>query len=381
MNSLKFTNAPPLNKRKPIKYGINNKGLLYNNVNIHIKPDLNKKNIKLETNISNITNKKFNNFLNKLDVTYVDDESEDTEFNILLVTIKTNVKKIINVYQSSYINGYATGFGDFIRGCYFLLQFCKSYNISYFIDLYNHPVSKFLENYKKTNKYYEPYKKYINKFDNTNHNPIIENNIILNNNDTNINYYFLTYLNNERKKYNNKECMIYIITFPCEFIEYEDRVIMQNILKPTYNLSLLVELKLTTLKLKKYNYNVIHIRYGDAFLINNNADIKTNHLFMLSNYIESLDSTKNYLLITDNIIIKYKLTKVYKFLKYLCEDITHTGEGVNIDNKKLENTMIDFYLMSFANKIDSFSVYEHGSGFSKWCAETYNIPYICRLIK
>jgi hypothetical protein len=33
--------------------------------------------------------------------------------------------------------------------------------------------------------------------------------------------------------------------------------------------------------------------------------------------------------------------------------------------------------MTYSKYIYSFSVYDHGSGFSKWCATTYNIPYIC----
>jgi hypothetical protein len=52
----------------------------------------------------------------------------------------------------------------------------------------------------------------------------------------------------------------------------------------------------------------------------------------------------------------------------------HTLEN---DINSLKNTLIDFYLMSQSKQIISFSVYQHGSGFSKWCAVTYEIPYVC----
>jgi hypothetical protein len=61
-------------------------------------------------------------------------------------------------------------------------------------------------------------------------------------------------------------------------------------------------------------------------------------------------------------------------------EITHLGEGVELDNEKVKNTLLDLYLISNANQILSYSVYEHGTGFSKWLAETYNIPYTCKYI-
>ena len=55
---------------------------------------------------------------------------------------------IENVYQEKYRKKNATGIGDFLRGSYFLMQFCDKYNFSYNINMLNHPVSKFLEIYQ-----------------------------------------------------------------------------------------------------------------------------------------------------------------------------------------------------------------------------------------
>ena len=86
------------------------------------------------------------------------------------------------------------------------------------------------------------------------------------------------------------------------------------------------------------------------------------------------------LLIADNNIIKKKLTDYFPNFKIFMKPITHFGEGVVLEEEKVKNTLLDFYLLSFANYIMSYSCYEHGSGFSYWCAKTYNIPYFCKYI-
>jgi SsrA-binding protein len=68
-------------------------------------------------------------------------------------------------------------------------------------------------------------------------------------------------------------------------------------------------------------------------------------------------------------------------LKMFFNEITHFGEGVELDNNKVKNTLVDFYVMATSKKIYSFSVYDHGTGFSRWCAETYNIPYVGHILK
>ena len=68
----------------------------------------------------------------------------------------------------------------------------------------------------------------------------------------------------------------------------------------------------------------------------------------------------------------------------LVKDIEHLGGEISMkgnendgikDNDAVKNTMLEFYLMSFSNSILSMSVYGHMSGFSKYCAEIFNIPF------
>ena len=147
-----------------------------------------------------------------------------------------------------------------------------------------------------------------------------------------------------------------------------------------------IDESLLNLSLIKHNYSVIHIRYGDMFLINNKMQLEEKYINQLKKEIsEIIDKNKfkntKYLLISDNIVIKEIIVKLWNNIFTLFTDISHLGEGVILETKKVKNTMLDFYLMSNANNIYAFSVYNHGSGFSQWCAETYDIPYICKILK
>ena len=155
---------------------------------------------------------------------------------------------------------------------------------------------------------------------------------------------------------------------------------MRQILKPSNSLALLVDKTLNDLGLVKKQFTIIHIRYGDNFLIKHNEHIKKSHLKQLQNTLNNLNSTQTYLLISDNTIIKNILSSRYPFIKTHFNDITHTGEGLHLETQKLQNTMIDFNLFSHAANVLAFSTYTHGTGFSKWSAETYSVPYVCRLL-
>jgi hypothetical protein len=55
--------------------------------------------------------------------------------------------------------------------------------------------------------------------------------------------------------------------------------------------------------------------------------------------------------------------------------ITHLGEDQSNSEIPILDTLIDFNIMRFSNFIISFTAYGHGSGFSKYCATIYNIPF------
>lgn len=306
-----------------------------------------------------------------------EEDNKKQTIDIPLKILQLTKPTIENVYQEKYKDGVATGLGDFIRGSYFLMQFCDNNNIPYNINLLNHPVSQFLNIY--INKQPLIYNN-INKFGLTNHNPhILDNHIITNIYDHSINDNFIQFLSDQQVF--NQKLYVYTISYPSAKIDQKHKEYMKQILKPSLKVASAVDNLLLNLEMVKKQFTIIHIRYGDDFLINNKKEIKKSHLEIIQNILDKLDRSQKYLLISDNTIIKNIIQSKYPFIKTHFNEITHTGEGLHIETNKLQNTMIDFNLFSHAINVIAFSVYKHGTGFSKWSAETYNVPYCCRFLK
>ena len=291
-------------------------------------------------------------------------------------------KTICNVYQEIYKeNKKATGFGDFIRGCYFIMEFCECFNLKYDIN-FNHPLSSFLKNKNTNISLNENILKNISLFEKTNsHSSTIDSN---GNIQINTSYEIINEFDDYIKQNNsiqNDIMYVYTIAFPNNYISNKNRCYMRHILEPTDEINENIDLILNNLNLKKNEYSVIHIRCGDNYLNENDRKFTNDYVTKLSNkIISNIKVSNKYLLITDNNPIKKILVNKFPFIKTFLKDITHFGEGIRQEIYKIKNTMLDFYLLSYSNNIDSYSVYGHGSGFSKWCAVTYNIPYTCKMI-
>lgn len=350
--------------------------------------------IVLNTNISNQLEENIviNNIKEelKLHINEYTNTIKQIDYNKLNF-IKNNVKLIVNVYQEEYYNSVkASGFGDFIRGSYFLIQFCNKYRINYNIDLLNHPLSNCLKNNKyklQTNKNINYFN--ITPFSKNNFIPeILNDNILSSKRDIETEAYFIDYL---YEQYSNSSILlIYIIAFPDNNINNTDKNIMRYILEPNSNIKQKVYYILNSISFTLKQFTVIHIRCGDNLLVNKETKLDLqiiNNIFSNLDNLFNFNNNNNYLLLADNNYIKKIIINKYFTInntiniKTVFNKITHLGEGVKLTNNSIENTMIEFYLMSLSNNIFSMSIYEHGSGFSKWCAETYNIPYICKFIK
>ena len=191
--------------------------------------------------------------------------------------------------------------------------------------------------------------------------------------------YFLKYL--KESTIIDGAINIYTIAYPNYNILESHKLYMRTLLEPSDELNIYINNTLKSIELKKQKYSVIHIRCGDDYLIKKYS-IENKFLNIIINtLLKIIKFDENYLLISDSIQIKQLLVKQFPFLKTIYNPIAHFGEGVNQQNENIKNTLLDFYLMSYSKNINSYSVYQHGSGFSKWCAETYNIPYICKFIR
>lgn len=299
------------------------------------------------------------------------------------IIFQKGIHTLINIYQPVYKNNErSSGLGDFIRGSYFLMLFCEKYNLHCKISFHNG-----IENLLHNKLEYNPPIKIFSEipiFQNNNiiHLPISINNIILTPiTNPNILHLFSEYLLSI-PLFENKG-LLYCTCSPFSQLQKHHKLEMQRVLEPTTEIYHIITNTLSCLSLIKKNYICIHIRCGDDYL-NNNSNRLLKKTF-IQNIFENIkiiySKNENYLLLSDNQYIKKIIITYFPYIKTIFNDITHlstihTGE----EKEKIKNTMLEFYLLSFSKKIISYSCYQHGSGFSYWCAMTYNIPYICKYI-
>lgn len=380
------------------------------------------------------------------------------------------VMKLVNIYKPFYIfNKKASGWGDFIRGSYFLMQFCEEKGIVFDMDMSQHMISKYLKKYTTINKMKDCYNpKNINnnttkirnknvittkiynrvvKFEETNFLPnISEQNIILSEhkNIEEIYNMCIAYINSQNfycdyneysnhsdnndnndmediyytsksiiKKYvynpiNTK--YVYIGTFPFNTITDEQKERMKKEIEPTDEINKKVHIILKNIGFFGQEFFVLHIRCGDDYLLDGvsyfsqdflikvyneirqwigfllqkrlNINIINTNTKMYGGSVSQLKETieKKVIITADNNDIKRYIIKEFPYFKTFFLDITHFGEGQILEEQKVQNTIIEFYIMSKSKCIFSLSTYQHGSGFSKWCADTYSIPYVCKYI-
>jgi len=288
---------------------------------------------------------------------------------------------IAHVYQPRYINSTrADGIGDYLRGSYFLLEFCKKHNIPLIMCI-NHPMNNFLK---------ETY--------------LIADETILNKSvyySCNIDWVTIisdsgeiTSIPDTSQKHNFEKGLLEIPIingtrfFNCNFfpflpIDSSHKQYVKKVLEPNVNLSRKVDTILKVLNLQPKLFVVIHVRFGDDCLLRNDfSNLSTILFFNLLRKISYIRTPLPILLITDSNKVKKNILFHFKTFKAIFRPIIHLGEGVDCSNRldEVENTLIDFFLFSQCAKIFCFSTYIHGSGFSKWCAETYDIPYSCKFI-
>jgi hypothetical protein len=287
---------------------------------------------------------------------------------------KTNIKKLVHIYQLNYRNGKSPGLGDFLRGSFCFMQLAKLYNIDFDIDFSNHPMSKYLENVNKNEDIdYNNIEIYYDI--NLSRDKLIEYESSVKN--KNINPEFIK---NTIKWLNTKNSesvgfMSNAYPFFNKFTE-EGKNFIKSKLEPNNVMKEYINYSLGELQLNKNGYGVIHIRTGDEHLVNNQGFTKEflKKLKLIIN--SSILPDRRYLILSDSNILKNML-KTYPNFYILIRDIEHLGGEYmkNTDTNGIMNTLVDFYLMSYSKTIISLSTYRHVSGFSKYCSVIYGIPF------
>ena len=274
------------------------------------------------------------------------------------------VNRLVNLYQMQYRNSPAQGFGDYIRGCFFLLQVAMMNNLRFDMNLVNHPIGEFFEISQEQKE---------EKIDFKNVYRYMPNNLEKMHKE----FYgeFCSHLN----QIYSANYYLFCNSYPISAITtFQRRVILSKI-KPNEELLSSIKEAETKLKLPE-SYRVLHIRSGDTFILKNKKIDSLTALNVYDQVKKFVLPNKYYLLLADNNELKIYLAKKMPNVNVLLNDITHLGESKNHSSLSVKNTLVDFFLMSKAKSIISFTVYPHGTSFSEWCAKLYNIPYYCEML-
>lgn len=311
------------------------------------------------------------------------DDPRNREFDVSLLR-QRQVRTIVHRYQDTYASDvHPTGFGDFIRSCFFVLQFCRKYRFGCQIVV-THPIAVFLEHFGESWVSASPA---VPMFTETNwsHSLFDKQQCIQSFSlGGHREKEYIQYLCAQPINPWTKTITTYNILFPYDSIIDEDLRMVQKLLEPSIDMLTHVGMAMDRLGLVHASFVVIHIRSGDDHLIHGQTQFAVHYVDVIKHELNEVifnNKEKKILLIADNNEIKALLQTIYKGLKCLVHDITHLGEGVKLQANQVKNTLLDFYLMSHASAIYSYTAYPHGSGFSYWCAKLYGIPYRCKYIK
>jgi hypothetical protein len=333
-----------------------------------------------KSNLDFLENVKIPNKDSKNEIIDIDDNKFEWEFlkNIKKYGESNKISNYINqiniVYQYEYLNNEpVTGFGDFIRCCFYILQFTEKYNINIDFHVNEHPIKKYLSYFENklslqsTISKNIPFLK-INNFVYKKYNNIITYKY------KDIDKIIINYINS--LDIYNGNVYIYLINHPDEFlIKNHHKEKLAQILQPNDYLNDKIISAMNCLNLNKNNFKVIHIRFEDDDNYKNIINRMSYILYIIKSNI--LKNDDDIFLISNKNLIKSRLIQIFPKIKTIFHDTTHIAYKEKNSDENIVNTLKEFHIMSNSNYIYSFSPYQHGSGFSKWCAVTYNIPYIC----
>jgi hypothetical protein len=232
------------------------------------------------------------------------------------------------------------GLGDILRGLISTYYITKKLGCHYIIDIQLHPISKFLKNND------HPYSELIyDNRDNIYYQGNPEEYIRNNNSDI---IFFNT--NADGDNLMTDDCKKFII----------------NIFTPNEELSKYI---LSITNNIPYNpYDILHYRLGDAdFVDNRKIDMK----IFIDNFL--MNKKDNDILMSDS--KKFKKIMKGKSNVYICDfDVGHIG--VEKDDTKIKNTLCEFFIITRARKIKTYSVYPWVSGFMLYTSKLYDIELI-----
>lgn len=290
----------------------------------------------------------------------------------LIPLTNKKLKKIVCVYQLQYINDKSPGLGDFLRGCFYVMQLSKLLNLEFDIDFSNHPMSQYIETQDKNSSINYQNLEFVKGLNRPPH-LWYDPNLFMN-------PYFANQIVNKLNNYTISDTYgLLTNAFPINYNFLDDgRNFVKSKLIPNKFMQDYIDLTFNELQLEKHTYATIHIRTGDQYLTKT-KNISLNYLNKIITQIYKIVvPNKKYLIISDsNDVKQYFKSKQYFYV--VIREIEHLGgEAIKLQGNKTNgvmNTLLDFYLMSYSNAIFAITSLGHISGFSHYCSIINKIQF------
>jgi len=240
------------------------------------------------------------------------------------------------------------GIGDLIRGTIQLYQLSKKHNFELIVDIQHHPISGLLK--ERTHDFSDFVKQ----------------------NQENIPFIFPGQVENHILNNLNTldEPLLFITTdLYQEPITEECQSFIKDILAPNNEFQTYMREK------DKPNpfflHSILHYRVGDAEMIRGEFNPLSSQKYMKNIIKNDLKTNENIIFLSDSQHLKDLVKKNGTFFVFDTE-IGHLG--YHSDTNKLRDTLFEFFVMTKAEKIKSYTINNWPSGFVKIVHEIYNVP-------
>jgi hypothetical protein len=293
-----------------------------------------------------------------------------------------HVKKVVNVYQTQFIDFKASGLGDYLRGCFTMLQILRllrtytGATVEFDMDLRNHPMSRFLV----TDATLELPASY----------PALGNfhidSLIVPHDESDIAFQHVL---REAVRYFNKVADPVFFAYCCKEHIFSDileseKALIRSKLQPTQAMEAYIGEALARLGVEAGGFEAIHVRLDDAICFphareQSQAKMTTKLLAdVVAAVYKVVDPTRPYVLLSSNTEVKTALSANTN-IHWLPTAICHIGQNQSQTEAETRDTLLDFFLMSRATAIHAFTTYQR-TGFSLECSKVYGIPYTMTVV-
>jgi hypothetical protein len=302
--------------------------------------------------------------------------------DIAAVYTNRRLRKVVNVYQTQFLDFKASGLGDYIRGSLTMLQLLRTlrkytgHAVEFDMDLRNHPMGKWLI----TDTTLEVPVSY----------PTLGNfhidSLLVEQDENDIAFQHIL---RETVRYFNKVSDPVFFAYSCKEHIFSDileseKALIRSKLQPTQAMEVYIGEALASLSLVAGNYEAIHVRLDDAICFphareQSQAKMTTKLLTdVVAAVYKVIDPGRPYVLLSSNTEVKTALSANTN-IHFLNTAICHIGQNQSQTEAETRDTLLDFFLMSRATAIHAFTTYQR-TGFSLECSKVYGIPYTVTVV-